>query len=62
MAAEHRCHLCGAATDTFTRDAVSGDKVPICEKCFLQIYPSEKSKQTLRFWATLYPIVKEVHL
>jgi len=56
---ERRCFFCGEPTDTYVRDEVNGTKVPICEKCFMEIYPSKRNKAKIYFWMVIFPIVTE---
>lgn len=55
----HFGHPLDAKADGYVRDEVTGRKVAICEKCFTRLYPSKKSKKTLFFWATIFPIIGE---
>lgn len=55
----HTCYLCRDPTETYVRDEVNKTKVPLCEKCFMEIYPSKKNKQQLYFWCLIYPIITE---
>jgi len=56
---QHFCHLCGAPTETYVRDAVSPKKVPLCEECFKRIYPSKKNMQRIEFWRIIFPIIEQ---
>jgi len=59
MGVEHLCYWCGRPTETYVRDEPTGRKVPLCEGCFMKIYPSKKNKQKLYFWSAIYPIITE---
>lgn len=55
------CFLCGALTDRYVTDVVTGKKVPLCETCFLgRVYPSKQNIQKLKFWNLIFPIVERV--
>jgi hypothetical protein len=63
------CYLCGQETETYVEDCgergPDGEcyfkkKVPLCEGCFRELYPSQENIQKLSFWLHVFPSIERV--
>lgn len=55
--ARHLCNICGIETKTYVRCEACKRKVPLCEACFKELYPTKKNKAKVEFWRVIHPII-----